>query len=415
MSLFRAEIEEERSRAWLGRIVLIRPMSFAVLTVTALGMALALAAFFAFGEYTRKARVVGTLAPSLGIAKVVAQQSGRVEALFIREGARITRDEALMVVVDGRASLWQSDMAAEVSARIDDRERALLRQHDFLLAAMETEQGAIAEKLSNLQREAQAADDEIATLERRGKIAASALERSERLHAIGFVSAAALDRDRDAGLEHRQRLEGASRTRLAMKREIAALASERESARARSRAQAAAVTSQRASVSQERLERDFQLRAAVVAPVDGTLAALPVEEGQMVTAGTALAAIIPAGSILEAHLFAPSRAIGFVRPGQQVTLRYLAFPHQKFGSQAATVVAISRSPLSPAELGFVPPDGAREPLYRIKVALERQSIVAYGRPEPLQPGMQVEADLLLDRRRLVEWVFEPLLSLAGRV
>ncbi len=415
MSLFRAEIEEERSRAWLGRIVLIRPVAFGVLTVAALGITMALAAFFALGEYTRKARVTGTLAPSLGIAKVVAQQSGRVEALFIREGARIARDEALMVVVDGRASLSQSDMAAEVSARIDDRERALLRQHDFLLAAMETEQAAIAEKLTNLRREAEAADDEIATLDRRGRLAASALERSERLHAIGFVSAAALDRERDAGLEHRQRVEAARRARLAMDREISALVSERESARARSRAQAAGVSSQRASVSQERLERDFALRAAIVAPVDGTLAALPVEEGQMVTAGTALAAIIPSGSVLEAHLFAPSRAIGFVRPGQQVTLRYLAFPHQKFGSQPATVVAISRSPLQPAELGYVPPDGAREPLYRIKVALDTQSIVAYGRPEPLQPGMQVEADLLLDKRRLIEWVFEPLLSLSGRV
>jgi membrane fusion protein len=79
------------------------------------------------------------------------------------------------------------------------------------------------------------------------------------------------------------------------------------------------------------------------------------------------------------------------------------------------VVAISRSPLPASDLGFVPPDGSREPLYRIKVALSAQAVSAYGRREPLQPGMQVEADLMLDRRRLVEWIFEPLLSLSGRV
>jgi membrane fusion protein len=67
-----------------------------------------------------------------------------------------------------------------------------------------------------------------------------------------------------------------------------------------------------------------------------------------------------------------------------------------------------------AELGFVPPDGSREPLYRIKAALDSQTVLAYGRPQPLQAGMQVEADILLDRRRLIEWIFEPLLSLAGR-
>jgi membrane fusion protein len=68
----------------------------------------------------------------------------------------------------------------------------------------------------------------------------------------------------------------------------------------------------------------------------------------------------------------------------------------------------------PGELGFTPADGSREPVYRIKVALEGQAIRAYGQLEPLQPGMQVEADILLDRRRLIEWIFEPLLSLAGR-
>jgi len=97
-----------------------------------------------------------------------------------------------------------------------------------------------------------------------------------------------------------------------------------------------------------------------------------------------------------------------------VLLRYVAYPHQKFGTYRARVQAISRNPLPAAELGFVPPDGSREPLYRIKAALDSQSVLAYGRAQPLRAGMQVEADVLLDRRRLVEWIFEPLLSLAGR-
>ena len=56
-----------------------------------------------------------------------------------------------------------------------------------------------------------------------------------------------------------------------------------------------------------------------------------------------------------------------------------------------------------------------EPLYRITVTLDRQSVIAYGQPQALAPGMQLEADVLLDRRRLVEWLFEPVLGIAGRV
>jgi membrane fusion protein len=144
------------------------------------------------------------------------------------------------------------------------------------------------------------------------------------------------------------------------------------------------------------------------------VATVLVERGQMVTPGTPLLAIIPAESPLEAHLYAPSRSIGFVHAGQQVLLRYLAYPHQKFGMHRASVVAVSRSPMAPTDLGFTPADGSREPLYRIKARLDTQAVAAYGRLEPLQPGMQVEADILLDRRRLIEWIFEPLLGLAGR-
>jgi membrane fusion protein len=31
----------------------------------------------------------------------------------------------------------------------------------------------------------------------------------------------------------------------------------------------------------------------------------------------------------------------------------------------------------------------------------------------LQPGMQLEADVLIERRRLIEWVLEPLFTLTG--
>ncbi len=59
--------------------------------------------------------------------------------------------------------------------------------------------------------------------------------------------------------------------------------------------------------------------------------------------------------------------------------------------------------------------GQGEPFYRITVKLARQAITAYGKPEALKPGMLLEADVLGEKRRLIEWVFEPLYSLKGKV
>ncbi|HEX4333244.1 MAG TPA: HlyD family efflux transporter periplasmic adaptor subunit [Usitatibacter sp.] len=413
-SLFREESEEARANRWLGRVVLIRPISFTFLTVAALVFTIALAAFFTFGEYTRKARVTGVLAPSQGVARVIAQQSGLVEAVHVREGDRVGRDAVMIVLGDGREGRGRQEVGSALLARLAEREAAIVRQREASFGAMRAEEHAYAEKGSALARELRQVDAEIATQARRNALAGGSLDRANRLADIGFVSPAQLERERDAQLEQVSRLEQLERGRIALARETASVAFEAEGARLRASAQLAALDLQRAGVGQERIERDLQFHAAIVAPAAGTVATVLVQPGQMVTAGTVLATLIPAGSSLEAHLYAPSRSIGFVHEGEEVLLRYLAYPHQKFGMHPARIIAVSRNPMLPGELGFTPVDGTREPVYRIKAALGAQSIRAYGRFEPLQPGMQVEADVLLDRRRLVEWIFEPLLGLAGR-
>jgi len=412
--LFREESQQARANRWLGRVVLIRPVSFSFLTAAALAFTMLLAVFFTFVEYTRKALVTGVLAPSQGLARVMAQQSGMVEAVHVREGDAVARDAVMIVLTDGREGRGLQEIGAALLARLAEREAALARQRELALAAKRAEQEEFAGRRAAIAHELAQVYTEIATQSRRKALADGSLERAARLNDIGFLSRAQLEREHDAALEQQSRLEQLKRARIALSREATSVAFEAESARSRADAQVAALDVQRASIGEDRIGRDLQFHAAIVAPVAGTISTMLVEPGQTVIPGAVLATLIPAGSALEAHLYAPSRSIGFVHEGEEVLLRYLAYPHQKFGMHPARIVAVSRNPMLPGELGFAPADGSREPVYRIKAALGAQAIRAYGRFEPLQPGMQVEADVLLDRRRLVEWIFEPLLGLAGR-
>jgi membrane fusion protein len=54
-------------------------------------------------------------------------------------------------------------------------------------------------------------------------------------------------------------------------------------------------------------------------------------------------------------------------------------------------------------------------VYEVVVALHAQTVVAYGEQRQLRAGTEVEADVLLETRRLYEWVLEPLYSLTGKV
>ena len=89
-----------------------------------------------------------------------------------------------------------------------------------------------------------------------------------------------------------------------------------------------------------------------------------------------------------------------------VNIRFDAFPYQKFGMQRARVLEISRSVLAPREAGD--PRGS-EPVYRVRAAIEKQSVEAFGQQVFLKPGMQFSADVVLERRSLLEWLLEPLL------
>jgi membrane fusion protein len=137
--------------------------------------------------------------------------------------------------------------------------------------------------------------------------------------------------------------------------------------------------------------------------------------------GLALVSLLPAGAGMQAQLYAPSSALGFIAVGQLVQLRLQAYPYQQFGALAGKVSQVALAPVPPAELASVvplaqrPPESAAEPLYRVTVTLPQQTLWAAGAERPLLAGMQLEADVLLERRRLIEWLFEPLLGWRQRM
>jgi membrane fusion protein len=97
-----------------------------------------------------------------------------------------------------------------------------------------------------------------------------------------------------------------------------------------------------------------------------------------------------------------------VRVGQQVRILYDAFPYQKFGTYRGSVLKISQTILTGNDASG--PIALKEPAYRVTAALERPDIDAYGQKIPLQPDMLLKADVILDKRPLMSWLLDPLLS-----
>jgi len=158
---------------------------------------------------------------------------------------------------------------------------------------------------------------------------------------------------------------------------------------------------------------EAQRETVIRAPMAGVVTNVSVNRGQSIAQDAPLATVLPKGSGMHVELLVPTRAIGFVAKGQEVVLRYDAFPYERFGQYRGVVSDIGRNVWTAGER--VGPLSAREPVYRVDVALDRQNVSALGQEFPLRPGMLVNADLLLEKRTLLEWIFEPVLQLKGRL
>ncbi|MDH3459833.1 MAG: HlyD family secretion protein [Burkholderiaceae bacterium] len=421
--LYRPEVIEGRQQSWLGGVQLIRPLSLTLLTACAVSVAVVVAGYLFFGEYTRKARITGVLVPDLGLIRLLPPQAATVLERHAREGQRVRRGELLFLLSVDRATL-SGDTQATVQRSLASRERSLqstARQQELLF---QTQRAGLAQRLTDMRGELTHLDAETLLHRQRLVLAQQTYSRLESLRANNFVSAAQLQAKAEDLLGVRTQLQRLDRQRATQLREIGSLEAQLRELPLRAQVQQREIEREIASLAQESAENESRQRIVVRAPQDGVLTAVLAELGQSVSPAAALASLVPAQAKLQAHLFAPSSAVGFVRQQQQVLLRYQAYPYQKFGHQRGQVLQVSRTPLQVSELAGLSlstaateasNSGNGEPLYRITVSLDQQAVQAYGRAQPLSPGMQLDADVLLDRRRLIEWLFEPFLGIAARV
>jgi membrane fusion protein len=238
------------------------------------------------------------------------------------------------------------------------------------------------------------------------------------LHAASFVSAVQVQERQAELLDQQQRLADLTRARSAVERDLAAAQAEMRELRIQARRDEESGRRVINSTEQELTENEARRQILVRAPNDGVVTAITAHAGQPVASGQVLASVLPAGAELEALLYAPSRAAGFLKPGMTVVIRYQAYPYQKFGQAFGTVREVSHTALTPEELASsrAAPwaSAASEPLYRVRVALPRQTVTAFGSEVPLRSGALLDASVLLESRRLYEWVLEPLYTVRGR-
>lgn len=378
----------------------------------------------------------GRLVPRTRLKVVQPADGGIVREILVQEGDRVTAGQVL-IRMDTRLSdadrrrLERERVEAALQVRRVDAELVggpLARQPDD---PVELHAQALAQQEARRRNYEDALAGEIAALARAGQDLAAALATERRLretlstYRVEERAWGDLERDGFAG---RLQAEDKRRKRAETEQDLGAQGHVIAGLRAaidQARQRIAQTRSQyRAQLIAERAEAAARVRRLddelarndvrrdlleLRAPRDGIVKDLATHTvGAVASPGTILLTVVPVDEALQAEVWVGNEDIGFVHEGQPVRLKLAPFPFQKFGMVDGTLARVSAdaSDASPESPGAAVPPGSRY-RYRAVVDLSSQSLEADGVRHALAPGMQVNAEILLGQRRVVDYVLSP--------
>ncbi len=412
--MFRENAVKHASYRLHGDVVILPSITSYLLTFTISLFIIAIVVLLAFGTYPRKVTAHGVIEPDKGLSKVYATRTGTVQDVKVKIGDFIEANSPLILISndqylsDGRAlaeSLLVSLREEKISI-IDSINRAKVR-HPIEISNIDTD-------IMSLKAELKHIDDQLSALNERFHISYKLYRNSTKLEKKGHISTESLSKQLEKVTTIRSELAAIKRSKAVKQFELTELKGTKALLPSRQKDSLATLYHKKRNIDDEILKQEAVQSYTLRSSVSGTVTSLQVKPGQKAPLNSTLITIIPADTTYTAQVFVPVKNAGFLQKGKEVSIRYDAYPFQKFGIYSGEIESIERTVMMPEETRSHSVL-LSEPVYRVQIKLHQQWVDTFGRETMLIPGMTLETDITLEERSLLEWLLEPIFSLKGRV
>jgi len=414
--LIRLEVIDSQKSASLGSIVVSLPFTNAMLVAFCLVFLVFIVYFITSWEYVKRASVPGVVESASGVLKILPSQPGIITRLFVREGDHVKKGEILLQM----SNEHNGGSGVNISQAINDKTTlklvAMKQEMVETLRLNDEDLQSSKESLGVLKNTRTALINQIEHQRNRVEESQKNLSNYERLKSSGFMSALQVSQQTADVLDQQTRLDISQKDLIAVDGDIKKIYREISNIPRKKIIARAQLSRNIATLQNEISQLDSDQSWSILAPMDGVITTVSVSSGQSIASSSNLISILPNNAELRVRLYAPSKSLGFIKDNQEVKMKVDAFPYQKFGWLEGKVKFISESPtavseINPSQIAFAKDGQSQEPLFSILVIPENNYMFAYGKKEYLKPGMQLQAEVSLDRRKLYEWIFEPIIAM----
>tara|TARA_R110002096_G_scaffold298200_1_gene492705 strand:+ start:1371 stop:2633 length:1263 start_codon:yes stop_codon:yes gene_type:complete len=405
-NLFRRQAIQALRQKRPGRPICLMPKPWMWLNGLLLALFIAAAVFLGNIEYARKETVRGWLVSRPAAIRITHNVSASIDKIVRGPGEHVVAGEVLVY-------LSNNSIGADGTSKDEQLLRQLRQDVVELEAQLQLSQqrlhindNSLKTQMHDIDREIASIEQQIQEQQRSMGVGNDQLSRIASAAQKGAVSDWSLMQQRrdQLGLQQelstlQQKLAGLRRSRESMYGRQAALPLEFRIEQSDLRVQRSRLTQQIAELETRRL-------SVLTSPVSGTVTSIDAHTGNRVAAGQLLLTVLPDDVELDAELYVPSRAAGLIRTGQQVRLQYDAFPYQEFGAFPGRIAHISEIISLPADLPH--PFPLQEVSYKVRVQISNTRIRTELGNASLRPGMLLVAEIVLENRRLIDWLLDSL-------
>ena len=411
--LFRQEALDAQSQRLVGSISLAQPLSIKLTIVIIVVVVIVILTFLFTSHYARKETVQGFLRPDKGLIKNYSNRNGTVKEVYVKEGDLVKTGAPLISIIT-RQNMTSGE---ELSEKLISE---LTKQIQFLEDEANQNQRLEIQELSRAeQRHMALKNSRVVILNQKRllqeKLALLAQRKAQhqKLYKEGFISEMGFQQEKESYLTVRQEVKSLERTLLEQKDELQQLVYDQKHIPEQYQLKLREIERRKSDLNNQLSETRTNYSYVIRATHEGMVTAIQVAEGTPLNVTRPLLTLLPEGAELVAELLLPTRSAGFVQTGDTARLRFEAFPHQRFGFLESKITRIDKALITEGEADL--PINLAEPVYRLQAKLDQQIIQGYGKEFNLKSGMLFDADIILDRRSLIEWILDPIYSLSGRI
>lgn len=416
--LFRQEVlEHKKVSSWQGDTALPNTFSLKIFLIILLIILTGIISLLLFGSYTERRTVSGYLTPIQGLVKVTSSNSGVVSKVFVKEGDNVAANQSLLVLQSQQYGQL-GDYNSQIKKNLEDRLSVINIQPTLVNKDYNERKNISIEAINDLGTKKKINLEQIALLKGKILISETNYKNYNQALAEGAVSVLEIQTVKEKLIELNTQLNSLIENNKSLDSQIQTKLLEIKQLELQKQKELNDIKTQKSSINQSLLEVEKQITTIIKSPTSGKVTALNVQSNQLINQSKLLLSIIPSDSILKANLLVPPSDIGFIKVGDSVSIRYDAFPYQKYGQAKGKIISISKTTINPTDIldvgGVNLTSQNNQPFYLVDVALDNQYFNVDGAKKSLTTGMTFTADIRLENRKLYQWILDPLLSLRER-